>query len=424
MPEINSYTARFANAAALVAPHLQDRVSALLSTLTDFASDVEAMTAASSESFWGSYQSFRPYNVAEGVLQIPISGVLLNGFPFQVGARATGYEYISKALDRGLADPDVKGIALIIDSPGGMVAGNFDLADKIYAARSQKPIHAFVNEDAYSAAYSLASSASEITVARTGGVGSIGVVTSHVDYSKALEQDGVKVTFIHAGAHKVDGNPYEPLAADVKKRIQAEINGLYDIFVATVARNRGMDEGDIRDTEALTFPASEALSIGLADAIGTLDDSLLAFANDLNNKQGETTMSKEKMDTGAVDQTVIDAARAEGFAAGKAEGHKEGVAAERNRISSIMKLDEAANRRDAAFNIAVTSDMNVEQTKSLLATLPESKQEAKASDSGALFAAAMSSGNPNLGDQASAKEMSDADKIVSAYRAFTGETGK
>ncbi len=68
---------------------------------------------------------------------------------------------------------EVKGIAFVIDSPGGHVAGNFDLVDKIFAARDVKPIRAFAAENAYSAAYSIASAAQSITVARTGGVGSI-----------------------------------------------------------------------------------------------------------------------------------------------------------------------------------------------------------------------------------------------------------
>jgi signal peptide peptidase SppA len=425
MPDMNPYMAQFADVPALVAPRCQEQVNSNLQALSSIGAEMlTASTSEPNDTFWTSYKGLRPYSVSNGILQVPVMGVLLNGFPFAYGRSATGYDYIYKAIERGLGDPEVKGIALVINSPGGMVAGNFDLVDKIYAARGTKPIKAFLAEDAYSAAYSIASAADSITVARTGGAGSIGVVTSHVDFSKALDEMGIKVTFIHAGKHKVDGNPYEPLDAATKKRIQAEINGLYDIFVATVARNRGMDEQAVRDTEALTFPAAEALSLGLVDSIGALDDSLLAFANDLNNKLGETTMSKEKMDTGAVDQTVIDAARAEGHANGKKEGFAEGVTAERNRISSIMKLDEAANRRDAAFNIAVTSDMSVEQTKSLLATLPESKVEAKAPEAGALFAAAMAADNPNLGGGAPAAEKSDADKIVAAYRAFTGDVGK
>ena len=418
MPNPNPFLASFAGVPSLVSPHLSEQVNACLMALASSEDVMAGHNMSGADDFWSASPRLRPYVVTEGILQIPIQGVLLNNFPYQYGSFATGYEYIARALDRGLSDGEVKGIALVVNSPGGMVAGNFDLADKIYAARGDKPIRAFVNEDAYSAAYSLASSAEKITVARTGGVGSIGVVTSHMDMSQMMDKIGVKVTFIFAGKHKVDGNAYEPLAKDTKARIQTEINDLYDIFVATVARNRGMDEKAVRDTEALTYTAPQALSIGLADEIGSFDDSLMAFAIDLNNQQGETTMSKDK-DTGAVDQATLDAARAEARAEGKKEGHAEGVAAERSRIASIMKLDEAANRREAAFNIAVSSDMSVEQTKSLLATLPESKVEAKAS--GAMFDAAMTaSGNPELGQDAPAQAETPVNQIVAALKAAKG----
>lgn len=421
MPISNPYIAQFAGVPALVAPHLQERITALLRSMPsdDTFAAAEATTGGD---FWAERTALRPYTVdANGVLRVPVSGVLLNKFPFAFGSAATGYEYISQAIDRGLADSQVKGIALVIDSPGGMVAGNFDLADKIYAARDVKPIEAFLSEEAYSAAYSLASAASKITVARTGGAGSIGVVTSHVDYSKAMEAEGVKVTFIHAGRHKVDGNPYEPLSEDTQNRIQAEINGLYDIFVATVARNRGMDEKAVRATEALTYTASQSLSIGLADAIGSLDDGLAAFAAVLNTKPGEKKKMPKTLseDTGAVDQAMLDAARNEA----QAKGHAEGVTAERARIVGIMKLDEAANRRDAAFSIATTTELSVDQAKTLLATLPQSKQEPEAVSSGSGFNAAMdATGNPTLSNQPAqaAAGVSVSAEIIRDYRAAGG----
>lgn len=427
MPELNPFLSMFANVPALVEPQRQEQMNALLGSID--LSTVEAAARADQDGFWpavGTYLSvFRPYNVSAGILQIPVKGALLNSFPYAYpDGRATGYEYISKALDRGLADPEVKGIALVINSPGGMVAGNFDLADKIFAARSVKPIQAFVNEDAYSAAYSLASSADKITVARTGGTGSIGVVTAHMDMSKLADDIGIKVTFIHAGKHKVDGNPYEPLPKEVKARIQSEIDSLYSIFVATVARNRGIDEDTIRGTEALTYGATESLSIGLADEIGSIEDSLVAFAAELNIQQGDKNMSTEKKDAATFDQATLDAARAEARAEGQKEGRIEGITAERSRIASIMKLDESTNRRDAAFNIAVTTDMSVEQTKTLLATLPESKAEtaeAKSANS-ALFNSAMAaSGNPELGSSEPAAEVSPVARILGDYKAVTGQ---
>ncbi|TPI86689.1 S49 family peptidase [Mesorhizobium sp. B2-8-9] len=367
------------------------------------ASDQPRMMEGSD--FWFSSDDwrsrYRPYNVVDGVLQIPVKGVLLHDFPWQYGAWATGYEYIWQAFKRGQADGNVRGIALVEDTPGGMVAGCFDLVDRIYATENRKPLRSFAMESAYSAGYALASVADSITVSRTGGVGSIGVVTMHVDVSKALDKMGLKITFIHFGKHKVDGNAYEPLPADVEKRIQARIDELGEVFVASVARNRGMDAQAIRDTEALCFTATEAVSNGLADAIGSLDDAVAAFAADLSLTEEDEQMAGQNGES-AVDQAAINAARTEGFNAGKAEGKtegvKEGATAERVRITAIIGSDEGKKRPKAALSFALKSDMNVEQSQAVLADLAEEKAEAPQAGGRSQFEQAMDGGkNADLG---------------------------
>lgn len=372
----NPFLARIDGEPMLVAEGSANQFTTLLEALInhEHAQHVMSTEFASQGDFWtelGEWDSkmFRPYRVSNGMLQIPVKGALLKDFPYQFYGMATGYEYVRAAFDRGLADPDVNGIAFVFDTPGGMVAGNFDLVDHIYKNRDKKKMAGFANEHAYSAGYSLISAVDpgSLYVARTGGVGSIGVVTAHVDYSEAMKNAGVKVTFIHAGKYKVEGNPYEALSDEAKERIQTRIDGLYSLFVSTVARNRGMDEKAIRETEALTFSAEEAVSNGLADAIGSLDDAIAAFAASMSKEDEEMT----KQDTAAVDQAAIDAARAEGMAAG--------ANAERARISAIVHSEAGAKRPKAALKMAtndkfaaVDSDAIVE----MLADLPEEKAEA------------------------------------------------
>lgn len=367
----NPFLARF-NGTEIMAPESSaGQVTTLLNSMAshEHASLVMSTEFASSGDFWtelGSYSSkLRPYAVSGGILQIPVKGVMLKDFPYQFFGYATGYEYIRMAFDRGLTDPEVKGIALIFDTPGGMVAGNFDLVDHIHANRGTKPIAGFAQEHAYSAGYSLISAVDpgRVNVARTGGVGSIGVVTSHVDYSEAMKKDGIKVTFIHAGKHKVEGNPYEALSSEAKARIQSRIDGLYNIFVSTVARNRGMDEKAVRDTEALTFSAEEAVSKGLADNIGSLEDAIVAFA---------TSMSTKEDDQMSFTQEQLDAAVATATASAKTEGAKE----EKARITAILGSDAAKDRPVAAMAAAMDTDMSVEQATNFIAKLKPEAAEA------------------------------------------------
>ncbi|ESQ85500.1 prohead protease [Asticcacaulis sp. AC466] len=372
----------------------------------------EKMAARADDSdWWGAdddrwMRFIRPYVVKDGVLQIPVKGVLLHDFPYQFSSYATGYDYIWRAFERGMGDLNVKGIALVVDSPGGMVAGCFEMVDKMFAMRGKKPIEGFASESAYSAAYATISVADRITVTRTGGVGSIGVVTSHVDISQMMKEFGWVVTFIYAGKHKVDGNAYEALSDDVKARIQARINDLYGIFVQTVARNRGLDEKAVRDTEALTYGAPESLSVGLADAIGAFDDALADFTASLNLNEGDETMAD--ITQAQLDEAVATA-RADGVTAGKAEGHaaglKEGATAERTRINGILATDVAKARPKAALSTALKTDMSVEAATAFLADFDEEKPVATADEkpagagapAGMMESAMSNSENPNVG---------------------------
>lgn len=374
---LDAILARFKEGAVLVSPEHQATFDGCMSALgkcPDIGKLMAEGAHAGNDDFWyrqDDWRSFyRPYLVKDGILTIPVKGVLLHDFPWQLGSWATGYVYITKALERGIADPMVRGIILHCHTPGGDVAGCFELVDKIHAARGKKPIRAFAHEAAYSAGYAIASAASKIVVSRTGGVGSIGVVTAHVDVSKMLDDIGYKITFIHFGKHKVDGNPYAPLPDDVKARIQARIDSLGAIFVASVARNRRMDEQAVRDTEALTYSADEALSIGLADSIGPLDDAVAEFSADLETLEGEEQMADYT-------QAQYDEAVANATATATAAGHKAGVDAERTRVTGIMS-SEAAKSRPKSAMAAVKAGMSVEAATEFLADLAEEAPAAAA----------------------------------------------
>lgn len=223
----------------------------------------------------------QPYAVVDGIAVIEITGTLVHrGAWIGQSSGLTSYEGIAAQLQAALADPGVRGIALDIDSFGGEVAGAFDLADRIRAARAQKPVHAFVAEHALSAGYVLASQADRIILPRTGAVGSIGVVTLHTDMSGALDQKGIAVTLIHAGAHKVDANPYQPLPEAVHDQMQRELEVVRFLFAETVAVGRGdrLTHAAALATEAAVFRGADAIAAGLADELADPVTAFHAFA--------------------------------------------------------------------------------------------------------------------------------------------------
>ena len=221
-------------------------------------------------------RSQKPYLVTpEGVAILGVSGTLVKKASWLDAASGMqSYESIRADFQDAVRDPRILGILLDVDSPGGEVGGLFDLADEIYNARAEKPCMAISDDDAFSAAYAIASSAQRLFVTRTGGVGSVGVIALHLDQSGFDEKAGRKYTAIYAGAKKNDFNPHEALSGSAKDELQSEIDRLYDMFVGTVARNREMKPALVRNTEAGLYYAEKAISAGFADQVGTFDDAL------------------------------------------------------------------------------------------------------------------------------------------------------
>jgi len=322
------------------------------------------------------------YLVVEGGIGVvPVIGTLVqrSGWLDSMSGMV-GYDRVERMFAGALADPAVREIVLEIDSPGGEVAGAFDLADRIHASRGDKPITAVASEFSASAAYLIASAADEIIVPRTGMVGSVGVVMAHYDYSKALEKRGVAVTLIYAGDHKVDGNPFEPLPADVRADMQAEIDSIYRLFVDTVARNLDLGTDRVRGTQAAMFMGQNAVDAGLAHSVGNFSEVLQVAVQRQAGPfrsfalvQKEKSMSDPKQGNGGPSTFTaeqMEAARVEAHAAGLAEGRKEiapAVAAERSRIKGIVTHAEAEGRTELATHLAFETDMPTEAATAMLA---------------------------------------------------------
>jgi signal peptide peptidase SppA len=247
----------------------------------------QSLEAISGEEWWESDKELY-YDMCGGVAVIPIGGLLTKSASFLTSFFGTAsYESIGNVFAEAIDDPNVKSILLDIDSPGGEVSGLFDLVDFIYESRDKKPIYAIANDYAFSAAYAIASAASKIFVNRTSGIGSIGVIATHVDLSEFDKKEGIKYITIFAGDRKNDLSPHEPLSDDAVSDLQKEVDRLYEMFVATVARNRNISTAQIRATQAALYYGANSLSLGLADEIADFRKCLqiigAGLSPDLNN---------------------------------------------------------------------------------------------------------------------------------------------
>jgi signal peptide peptidase SppA len=229
----------------------------------------------------------RPYCVINGIAVIPIQGTLVAKLGcLQPYSGMTGYDGIRANLSMALADGSVRAIVLDVDSCGGEVAGCFDLVDAIYGARGVKPLWAILSECAYSAAYAIASACDTVTVPRTGGTGSVGVIVAHVDFSRALAAQGITVTLITSGVRKSDGNEFEPLAEEARTSIQADVNEVAELFFATVARNRGIPAARIRAAQGATFLGAAGVTAGFADVVMAPDEALYTLYSTFKAQTG------------------------------------------------------------------------------------------------------------------------------------------
>ena len=223
------------------------------------------------------------YTIQDGVAILPIEGVIAkkaNLFSQISGGVST--ELAARDLRDAMADPAVHSIILAIDSPGGTVDGTQALADIV--AASTKPIVTLANGTMASAAYWIGSAANAAYIAdSTTVVGSIGVVATHTDISKAQEQSGIKTTEIFAGQYKRIASSYAPLSKEGRQTMQDQVDYTYSLFVSAVATQRGVSTDTVLSSMAdgRIFIGQQAIDAGLVDGVSTLD-ALVAKLNSDN----------------------------------------------------------------------------------------------------------------------------------------------
>lgn len=234
----------------------------------------------------------------KGIAVIEISGPLEARF----GYWDLSYEEIADAVQAAAADPKAAGILLRIDSPGGSAANVEVAANAIREAAAAKPVWAFADPEAFSAAYWLASQAQRLLVASSGLVGSVGVIARHMDMTGFAEQMGVKITEVTFGARKNELSPFRPLDDSARASIQGVVDSYGELFVAAVAEGRGMDAKAVRATEAGIYTARESVEIGFTDGVGTFAEALGEMTESLRGSGAKASARARSEKQGTGDQ--------------------------------------------------------------------------------------------------------------------------
>lgn len=304
------------------------------------------------------------FQVVDSVALLEVKGTLVHKHGYlKPYSGMTGYDGIIARAAMMLAEPDVKGVLMDMHTPGGEVAGCFDTTDRLrqMAAKAGKPIWSLCYDMTASAGMALASAGTRRLITQTGVAGSVGVVMAHASYEEHLKQEGIKVTLIHSGAHKVEGNPYEDLPAEVLARFQGDTHALRQQFAELVARNLGIGVDAVLATEAACYRGQEAIDIGFADQMVNGHEALAEFSEHLST-QGRVITTGAKMAT----DTPTPEASAPGATTPEA-GAQPNAAAERERVRGILQHAEASGRTEMAEHLAYETDMSIEQAGGLLA---------------------------------------------------------
>ncbi len=232
-----------------------------------------------------------PYllEVNKGVGIISIKGPMTNNTSYwdEMGKAAT-YPAIRDALVNAANNPDVKQILLDVDSGGGAVSGLADVATLVRAINNGvKTVTAFTDGNMMSAAYWVGSAASKVYASKAAGVGSIGVIATHMEQSKMMAEMGVNVTVMRSGKFKALANRYEPLTDAAKEQIQASLDASYGVFVQHVADMRDVSYNTADSTMAngKEFFGEQAKSAGLVDEILTFDEVFAKIQTSIDNQQ-------------------------------------------------------------------------------------------------------------------------------------------
>lgn len=219
--------------------------------------------------------------IGRGVAVLPLYGVIaprMDSMSEMSGGTST--ERFGAWFDAALADEAVSAIVIDANSPGGSVLGVEELTRKIYAARGRKPITAVVNHMAASAAYWIVSACDDIVVSLSAQLGNIGILAMHTDTSEQDAKAGVKVTVLSAGEYKADGH-YGPLTPEAAAAMEALMATYYGYFTKSVARGRGVGIDAVRNGfgKGRIVTAADAVSMGMADRIGSLEETIARFTS-------------------------------------------------------------------------------------------------------------------------------------------------
>lgn len=206
------------------------------------------------------------------VALIPIEGTITSDGNSLLGQSSVSSTDIVGFLKEAEENPSIKAIVLEINSPGGSAVASDEIAAAV--KKCKKPVIAVIREMGASGGYWVASSTNHIIANRMSITGSIGVISSYLEFSGLMEKYGVRYEQLTAGEYKDMGTPFKSLTAAEKMILQEKLDKIHDIFIQEIAANRNLPEAEVRKlATGEFFLGVEAVQNGLVDELGNKDSA-------------------------------------------------------------------------------------------------------------------------------------------------------
>lgn len=312
----------------------------MMRTITEIARDNNRSYDAVAKELGKDLRDANAVSIRDGVAVIKVSGPLFRYANLMTRVcGATSYELLSQDFNKVLQASDVQAILLDIDSPGGEVNGCSELSDMIYQARGTKPIIAYASGACCSGAYWIASACDKILAADTAILGSIGVVSI---FEKDDEDKTIEIVSSQSPNKRPDINTEEG-----KAKIQARVDELAEVFIAKVARNRGITAVDV----VKNFGAGD-VSVGQHAVRNGLADGLSSFEDIISSLNQEKTIMNDITNAEDVRKS------------------------ERERMAKVFASELAKGRETTAQALLTQTELAADEILEILRTVPNVKENA------------------------------------------------
>ena len=312
----------------------------MMRTITEIARDNNRSYDAVAKELGKDMRDTNAVSSRDGVAVIKVSGPLFRYANLMTRiCGTTSYELLAQDFNKAVQNPNIKGILLDIDSPGGEVNGCSELSDMIYQARGTKPIIAYASGSCCSGAYWIASACDKILAADTAILGSIGVVSI---FEKDDEDKTIEIVSSQSPNKRPDINTEEG-----KAKIQARVDELAEVFIAKVARNRGITAVDV----VKNFGAGD-VSVGQHAVRNGLADGLSSFEDIISSLNQEKTIMNDITNAEDVRKS------------------------ERERMAKVFASELAKGRETTAQALLTQTELAADEILEILQTVPNAKENA------------------------------------------------